>query len=546
MANDQFMRRNTNDRLLLSVKELSVSIHQNGEEKKILENLSFSIEKGETIALIGESGSGKSITALSIMQLLPHSNFISSGSILFNGKEILQLNEKELRSLRGKDMSIIFQEPMTALNPLHTVEQHITETLRLREGLTRKQSRTRACELLRHVGIDNPDQRLGSYPHQLSGGQRQRIMILMAIAHNPALLIADEPTTAIDITVQTQILELIKQLQQETGMAIMLITHDLSLARKITEQVYIMKEGKIVEQGRTSHILEKPQHDYTRQLLDAELKGNPLEPHPSAPVLIQACNMKVWFPRKRCLFQKKEYERAVDGVDIAVRKGQTLGIVGESGSGKTTLALALLRLIPGKGRIIYLGKEIQALSLNKMRQLRSKLQIVFQDPYGSLSPRLSVAQTVGEGLNIHRKHFSIAQKRQCIVDTLKEIGINPDDMDRYPHEFSGGQRQRIAIARVMVLRPDFVILDEPTSALDSSIQQQILALLHNLQNHYALSYMFISHDLKVIRAMAHEVLVLRGGKIVEQGCAHDIFLNPKTAYTQALIHAAFGTENEKR
>ena len=534
----------TSETPLLQVNDLSVSFRQDGRETLAVDHISFAIEKGETVAIVGESGSGKSVTALSVMQLLPYPSAAHpSGSILFKGQELMGADEKTMRGVRGNDITMIFQEPMTSLNPLHTVERQVGEILKLHRGMGENAARARVLELLQQVGIQEAEKRLGSYPHQLSGGQRQRVMIAMSLANEPDLLIADEPTTALDVTVQAQILKLLKHLQQQTGMAMLLITHDLGIVRKVADRVCVMTGGKIVEQGATADVFNTPQHAYTQHLLAAEPKGTPPKADLTAPIVMQADDLKVWFPIKRGLLRKTvDHIKAVDGVDIVVRAGQTLGIVGESGSGKTTLGLAMLRLISSQGHIAYVGKDIQNYSFSDMRPLRRDLQIVFQDPYGSLSPRLSVAQIVEEGLLVQGKGLSEEDRRTRVAKSLQEVGIDPDSMDRYPHEFSGGQRQRIAIARAMVLEPKFVMLDEPTSALDMSVQAQIVDLLRDLQRKHNLAYLFISHDLKVVRALANEVIVIRHGKIVEQGPASDIFSSPQTDYTKALISAAFDIE----
>ena len=501
---------------------------------------SFDIDKGETVALVGESGSGKSVTALSVMKLLPPSAFHPAGEILFKGKDLLTASDKEIRAVRGNDISIVFQEPMTSLNPLHTIERQVGEILKIHRGMGERAARARVLELLDQVGIREAASRLSAYPHQLSGGQRQRVMIAMALANEPDLFIADEPTTALDVTVQAQILKLLADLQKQTGMALLFITHDLGIVRKIAKRVCVMTDGQIVEQGPTERIFTAPQHAYTRHLLAAEPKGDPPRSDLSAPVIMQATQVKVWFPIRRGLFRKTVgYIKAVDGVDIAVREGQTLGVVGESGSGKTTLGLALMRLISSEGRIVFLGKPIDGRAFKEMRPLRKEMQIVFQDPYGSLSPRMSVGDIVGEGLKVHAPDISAAERAARVARALGEVGLDPSTSHRYPHEFSGGQRQRIAVARAMVLEPKFVMLDEPTSALDMSVQAQVVDLLRDLQRRRNLAYLFISHDLKVVRALANDIVVMRAGKVVESGTAARVFDAPESDYTKALMAAAF-------
>ncbi len=525
---------------LLSVDDLAVDFHHGAAVTHAVKGVSFALSKGETLALVGESGSGKSVTALSILKLLPYpSASHPTGSIRFRGEELLDADEHDLRKVRGNDITMVFQEPMTSLNPLHTVERQIGEILDLHQGLTGPKARRRIVELLGLVGIRDPESRLDSFPHQLSGGQRQRVMIAMALANNPDLLIADEPTTALDVTVQAQILELLRKLRRETGMALLLITHDLGIVRHMADRVAVMRHGEIVESGVTKEVFAAPQHPYTRQLIDAEPKGAPPPYVPTAPVVVEASRLKVWFPIKRGLLRRTVgHVKAVNGVDVRVRAGQTLGVVGESGSGKTTLGLALLRLISSDGPVLYLGQHIEAFQSREMRPLRKDMQIVFQDPYGSLSPRLSIRQIVEEGLLIQNPSMSAEERERRVSSALQEVGIEPASMERYPHEFSGGQRQRIAIARAMVLEPKFVMLDEPTSALDMSVQAQIVDLLRDLQERHDLAYLFISHDLKVVRALANEVIVMRNGEVVEQGPAAEIFDRPQSNYTKALLAAA--------
>jgi microcin C transport system ATP-binding protein len=529
---------------LLSVRDLSVAFHQGGETSIAVDHISFDIRRGETVALVGESGSGKSVSANSILKLLPYpSASHPSGEIFFNGKDLLKASDAELRHVRGNDITMIFQEPMTSLNPLHTIEQQIGEILELHQDVKGAAARTKTLELLNQVGIREAEKRLGAYPHQLSGGQRQRVMIAMALANRPELLIADEPTTALDVTVQAQILELLKSLKDQHGMSMLFITHDLGIVRKIADRVCVMTKGKIVEAGPTAEIFANPQHAYTRHLLAAEPKGEPPTSDASKPIVVEAKDMKVWFPIKAGLLRRVvDHVKAVDGVDLTLRAGQTLGVVGESGSGKTTLGLALTRLISSQGRIAFVGKDIDAYSFREMRPLRNRMQIVFQDPYGSLSPRMSVADIVGEGLKIHEKALSDEERDSRVAAALQEVGLDPATRWRYPHEFSGGQRQRIAIARAMVLKPQFVMLDEPTSALDMSVQAQVVDLLRDLQRKHNLAYLFISHDLKVVRALANEVIVMRMGKVVEQGPAERIFHAPAEDYTKALMAAAFNLE----
>jgi len=532
------------DSPLLSVRDLSVAFTQGGAESLAVDHVSFDIAKGETLALVGESGSGKSVSALSVLKLLPYPPASHpSGEIRFDGKDLMALGEKDLRQVRGNKITMIFQEPMTSLNPLHTIEQQIVEVLSLHQGMRDEQARARTLELFKEVGIREPEKRLGAYPHQLSGGQRQRVMIAMALANEPELLIADEPTTALDVTVQAQILELLARLKQKNGMSMLFITHDLGIVRKIADRVCVMTKGKIVETGPTKEIFDNPKHEYTRHLLAAEPKGKPPAPDPDARPVMIGEQVKVWFPIKQGFFRKVvDHVKAVDGIDVTVRAGQTLGVVGESGSGKTTLGLALARMVSSKGEIRFDGRDIDKLSFNAMRPLRRELQIVFQDPYGSLSPRMSVAEIIEEGLRIHEPKLGADARDARVVDALNEVGLEPATRFRYPHEFSGGQRQRIAIARAMVLNPKFVMLDEPTSALDMSVQAQVVDLLRGLQARHDLAYLFISHDLKVVRALANDVIVMRNGRIVEAGPADQIFGNPQTDYTRALISAAFRIE----
>jgi microcin C transport system ATP-binding protein len=529
---------------LLDVENLAVSFRVGDGHVEAVRGVSFSIDRGETLALVGESGSGKSVTALSVLQLLPYPKaWHPSGSIRLDGEELIGQSDKVLRQVRGNRASMIFQEPMTSLNPLHTVERQIGEILELHRGMTGSAARDRVVELLELVRIDDPENRLKAYPHQLSGGQRQRVMIAMSLANEPDLLIADEPTTALDVTVQAQILALIRELQERLQMAVLLITHDLTIVRRVASRVAVMTDGLIVETGPTEAIFTHPQHAYTRHLLAAEPKGAPPEADETAKPVLQAQDIKVHFPIQRGLLKRTVgFVKAVDGISFAIREGQTVGVVGESGSGKTTLGLALLRLISSTGEIRFADHDIQGWSWSRMRPLRREMQIVFQDPYGSLSPRMSVSQIVEEGLILHRIGGNAAERARLVAAALEEVGLDPEMRDRYPHEFSGGQRQRIAIARAMALKPRFVVLDEPTSALDMSVQAQIVDLLRDLQARHGLAYLFISHDLRVVRALSHEVIVMRQGKVVEQGTAERIFRRPEAAYTRSLIAAAFNIE----
>ncbi|MAS11746.1 MAG: microcin ABC transporter ATP-binding protein [Nitratireductor sp.] len=529
---------------LLSIRDLSVAFRQGAQETLAVDHISFDIARGETVALVGESGSGKSVSALSVLRLLPYpAASHPSGEILYNGVDILAADEATQRKVRGNEISMIFQEPMTSLNPLHTIERQVGEVLKLHRGMSDKAARERTLELLNQVGIRDPEKRLDSFPHQLSGGQRQRVMIAMALANEPDLLIADEPTTALDVTVQAQILELLADLRRKKSMSMLFITHDLGIVRKVADRVCVMTDGKIVESGPTEEIFTNPQHAYTRHLIEAEPKGRPPKADPTAETVMKGDEIKVWFPVKKGLLRRTvDYIKGVDGVDVTVRAGQTLGVVGESGSGKTTLGLALARMIGSEGHIQFSGAEIDQLSFRQMRPYRHDLQVVFQDPYGSLSPRMSVAEIIEEGLRIHQPGLSAEERDAMVVDVLKEVDLDPESRFRYPHEFSGGQRQRIAIARAMVLKPRFVMLDEPTSALDMSVQAQVVDLLRDLQKRHNLAYLFISHDLKVVRALANEVIVMRAGKVVEAGPAEQIFDAPQTDYTRALIAAAFNIE----
>jgi microcin C transport system ATP-binding protein len=523
---------------VLEVKDLHVSFRQDGAVSAAIQGVSFDVQKGETVALVGESGSGKSVTALSTVSLLPDSAEIS-GSVLYEGAEMVGADEAELRRVRGNDISFIFQEPMTSLNPLHTLEKQLAESIRLHQGLEGEAVRTRIIELMEQVGIVDPASRLNAYPHQLSGGQRQRVMIAMALANGPELLIADEPTTALDVTIQAQILELLADLKDRLGMSMLFITHDLGIVRRIADRVCVMKDGEIVERGTTEEIFGNPQHPYTQTLLSAESTGVP-DPVPlDSEVVAETDALRIWFPIQRGLLKRTVgYVKAVNAATISVRAGETVGIVGESGSGKTTLALAIMRLISSEGPVSFLGRSIQGLKSREMRPLRAGMQIVFQDPYGSLSPRMTAEEIISEGLTIHDVGKG-RDRREMVAEIMEEVGLDPATMHRYPHEFSGGQRQRIAIARAMILRPKLVVLDEPTSALDMTVQVQIVDLLRELQKKYGLAYLFISHDLKVVRAMSHKVIVMKRGDVVEQGDAAQIFGNPESEYTQELMAAAF-------
>ncbi|MDD9979657.1 MAG: ABC transporter ATP-binding protein [Boseongicola sp.] len=523
---------------MLTVSDLNVRFRQDGAITHAVKGVSFDLKKGETLALVGESGSGKSVTALSTVSLLADSAEIS-GSINYLGAEMVNADEAELRRVRGNDISFIFQEPMTSLNPLHTLEKQLREAVELHQGLRGDAARARIIELLDQGGIGDAESRLTSYPHQLSGGQRQRVMIAMALANGPDLLVADEPTTALDVTIQAQILELLADLQKRLGMSMLFITHDLGIVRKFADRVCVMKDGEIVERGDTTEIFANPQHPYTQMLLGAESSGKP-DPVPSgSEVIAETDALRIWFPIQRGLLKRTVgHIKAVNAATLSVRAGETVGIVGESGSGKTTLALAIMRLISSEGPVSFLGKNIQGLSSRALRPLRADMQIVFQDPYGSLSPRMTAEEVIAEGLSVHDVDRG-RDRREMVAEIMEEVGLDPETMHRYPHEFSGGQRQRIAIARAMILRPKLVVLDEPTSALDMTVQVQIVELLRDLQKKYGLAYLFISHDLKVVRALSHKVIVMKRGDVVEQGDAAQIFENPQTDYTRELMAAAF-------
>jgi microcin C transport system ATP-binding protein len=535
------MTQPTSNTPLLDVKSLAIQFGEGANAVKAVESISFSLNKGETLALVGESGSGKSVTALSLMRLLPYPKAKHpSGEIRFDGQDVLALSEGELQTIRGDKISMIFQEPMTSLNPLHTIEKQIGESLDLHTQLKGSAARQRILELLTLVGIRDPETRLKSYPHQLSGGQRQRVMIAMALANEPELLIADEPTTALDVTVQKQILELLQSLQQKLGMAILLITHDLNIVKHYAHRVCVMYQGKQIETGSVSQVFQYPQESYTKTLLNADPTGTPILPCESPCTLLRTERLNVWFPTKKSILGKpKAFFKAVKNVDLTLKKGGTLGIVGESGSGKTTLGMAILRLINSDGEIEFAGQRIDALNQREMKPLRRHLQVVFQDPYGSLSPRMTVGECIAEGLGVHNieppeKH------QQLIAQALTDVGLSPDVQHRYPHEFSGGQRQRIAIARALILRPELIILDEPTSALDRTVQAQIVDLLRDLQAKFGITYLFISHDLTVIKAMSHKVMVMNQGEVIEMGSTEQIFSAPKTDYTKTLLEAALG------
>ena len=523
---------------LLQVSDLSIEFRTEASTVRAVQDVSFSIHRGETLALVGESGSGKTVSALSILQLLPTTSH-TSGSILLEDQQLLEASFQQLKAVRGNRIAMIFQEPMTSLNPLHTIEKQVSEVLLIHKGLSLAEAPGRTLELLHLVGLDQVGQRLNAFPHELSGGQRQRVMIAMALANEPDLLIADEPTTALDVTIQAQILQLLKELQNQLKMAMLFITHNLAVVKKIADQVVVMREGKIVERGSVIEIFEHPSHPYTQKLLASEPKRKIVFPDDTSP-LIQATDLRVWYPIKKGIFRKTvDHVKAVDGLTIHVGAGQTLGVVGESGSGKTTLGLALLRLISSRGQIQFRQKSIQGLKFKEIQPLRREMQIIFQDPFGSMNPRMLVGEIIEEGLKVHRIEEDKEQRKHLITDVLNQVGLEDEVKDRYPHEFSGGQRQRIAIARAIVLKPKLVILDEPTSSLDVSVQAQVLDLLQDLQQVHHLAYIFISHDLKIVRAMADSVIVMKDGKVVEQGTAEEIFSAPKADYTRALISASF-------
>ncbi|MEE9453824.1 MAG: ABC transporter ATP-binding protein [Paracoccaceae bacterium] len=521
---------------VLSVKNLSIRFGAHGE---VVQNVNFDVHAGQTVAIVGESGSGKSVTALSTVSLLPDSADIT-GSVIYRGDELLGADQKTLQNIRGNEISFIFQEPMTSLNPLHTIQKQLTESLALHQGISGHAARGRILELLTKVGIEAPETRLLSYPHQLSGGQRQRVMIAMALANGPDILIADEPTTALDVTIQAQILTLLHDLQRDTNMGMLFITHDLGIVRRIADLVCVMQNGQMVETGPVAEIFTNPRHAYTKKLLSAGVVGQPAPVPVGAKPVLKTQDLKIWFPVKQGVLRRTVgHIKAVNKVDLTIHEGETLGIVGESGSGKTTVALAVLRLISASGKIGFIGQDIERFDNRQMRPLRKDMQIVFQDPFGSLSPRMTLEQIIAEGLGVHGVEAG-QDVRQMVVDIMQEVGLDPDMLERYPHEFSGGQRQRIAIARAMVLRPKLLVLDEPTSALDMTVQAQIVDLLRKLQKKHRLAYLFISHDLKVVRALSHRVLVMKQGDIIEAGTSDQIFDAPQMAYTKTLMAAALG------
>jgi len=529
---------------LLKASDLRVVFRQDGRRIEAVKGVSFALGKGETVALVGESGSGKSVTALATVALLGR-NAEVAGSVTYLGREMIGAPEEDLRKVRGNDISFIFQEPMTSLNPLHTIERQIGESLALHQGLTGAAARVRTIELLEKVGITGAADRLSAYAHQLSGGQRQRVMIAMALANGPDLLIADEPTTALDVTIQAQILDLLADLKRREGLSLLFISHDLGIVRRIADRVCVMQGGEIVEQGPVAEIFAHPRHPYTQKLLAAEPTGRPDPVAPGAAEIVRTEGLRVWFPIKKGFLQKTVgHVKAVNGASVSVRAGETLGIVGESGSGKTTLALAIMRLIASDGPIVYMGQDITGWATRDLRRLRRDMQIVFQDPFGSLSPRLTAEQIIAEGLTIHAVDPT-RDRRELVAEIMTEVGLDPAMMERYPHEFSGGQRQRIAVARAMVLRPKVMVLDEPTSALDMTVQVQIVALLRDLQRRHGLAYLFISHDLRVVRALAHRMVVMHRGDIVEVGETDAIFDSPQQDYTRELMAAAFANRMGK-
>lgn len=533
---------------ILQIKNLHVDFKTPSGRFQAVKGVSFDIQRGQTVALVGESGSGKSVTALSAMKLLPYpiASHAEGSSILFEGEELIDKREKYMRSIRGQQIGMIFQEPQSALNPLHTVEKQISEVLKIHQGMNHNEAKARVIELLDMVGLSQLKERMNAYPHELSGGQRQRVVIAIALANNPELLIADEPTTALDVTIQAQVLELLQTLQKELNMAMLLITHDLSIVEKMADYVCVMRHGEILEQKDKKELFAKPEHDYTKMLLSTIPRGTVQPLNTDAPPLLQGKDIKVYFPNKRNFFGKPtSFVKAVDDIDLTVRRGETLGVVGESGSGKSTLGFAALRLLNGQGNLVFDGIDISSYTKRTMRPLRARMQIVFQDPYGSLSPRMSVAQIIDEGLRLHHKDLSNAQRDALVVNALKDVHMDPETRFRYPHEFSGGQRQRISIARAMVLNPEFVVLDEPTSALDVSVQAEIVDLLRELQQKHTLTYMFISHDLRVVRAMSHKLIVMKNGRVVEHGNAADVFDNPQEEYTKALLDAAMNLKARK-
>ena len=526
---------------ILEIKNLSVSFGSGVRAVEAVKNVSFSINRGETVALVGESGSGKSVSALSILQLLPYPMaHHPSGSIVFDGEELMNAKPATMRALRGGRISMIFQEPLTSLNPLHSIGKQIAEAIEIHQALSKEKTKERVEELMELVGMEKQIPRLSSLPHEFSGGQRQRIMIAMALANNPDLLIADEPTTAVDVTIQAQILKLLADLQKRLGMAILFITHDLGIVKRIAARACVMSAGEIVEQNNTAELFASPTHEYSKKLLAAEPSGRPAPASPHPEEIMAAKDLKVWFEQRGGIFATvKSHVKAVDGIDVAIKKGQTLGVVGESGSGKSTLARALLRLEKSKGEIVFKNTRLDGLKENALRPYRKAMQIVFQDPFGSLSPRMAIGEIIGEGLGVHAIGDNADAREQLIIDAMAEVGLDPESRNRYPHEFSGGQRQRVSIARALVLKPDLIVLDEPTSALDVSVQAQVVELLRDLQARHDLSYLFISHDLKVVRAMAHEIIVMKNGVVVERGSAENVIANPREDYTKALMRAAF-------
>jgi len=529
---------------LLSINDLSVSFGRGVGEVKAVTSMRLQIEKGQIVALVGESGSGKTVTALSVTRLLPYPlAWHPRGSIKFDGQELMGATEPNMRAIRGNRISMIFQEPLNSLNPLHSVEKQIKEVLHLHKRMSDGKARERVEELLDLVGMPEASSRLHAMPHEFSGGQQQRFMIAMALANEPELLIADEPTTALDVTVQAQVLKLLKELTERFNMGLLLITHDLRIVRRLADHVYVMKDGRLLENNKTEALFSFPSEKYTQQLLAADPSGKPNPVPAEAKEIIAANGVKVWFPIKRGVIRRTiGHIKAVDGINLILREGQTLGVVGESGSGKSTLGRALLRLENSRGEIHFMGHDIQNYGWKKMLPLRRELQIVFQDPFGSMSPRMSVFQVVEEGLLVHGLGVSYRDRRQLVGEALEEVDIDISTMDRYPHEFSGGQRQRICVARALVLKPKLIVLDEPTSSLDMSVQAQIINLLRHLQNKHKIAYVFISHDLRVVRALAHNLIVIRRGTVVEQGTADEVFDNPKNTYTQALMKAALQNE----
>ena len=524
---------------LLSVENLNVRFRQDGQLVHAVRGVSFTLEKGETLALVGESGSGKSVTALSTVSLLADTAQVT-GSVRYAGQEMIGAPEARLQKIRGNDISFIFQEPMTSLNPLHTIEAQITESLTLHQGLSGQAARARVLDLLAKVGIRDAESRLAAYPHQLSGGQRQRIMIAMALANGPELLIADEPTTALDVTIQAQILDLLAELKRSEGLSLLFITHDLTIVQRIADRVCVMQGGEIVEQGPTADIFANPQHPYTQKLLAAHATGLPDPVAPDAAEVLRTEHLRVWFPITSGFMRRTTgHVKAVNDACLTVRAGETLGVVGESGSGKTTLALAILRLIASEGKVLLDGQDLSTLPKSALRPLRRDMQVVFQDPFGSLSPRMTAEAIIAEGLGVHGVEHG-RNRRDMVGAIMQEVGLDPATMHRYPHEFSGGQKQRIAIARAMILRPRLVVLDEPTSALDMTVQVQIVDLLRDLQRRHGLAYVFISHDLRVVRALSHQVMVMQNGDVIEHGPAQALFANPQQDYTKALLLAAFG------